>query len=111
MVDPTDTEKLKDKQVDNYIFLETEKSWEIEGQKLISKNKMKFTLDDKKELYYLFEKYTLPDKMREEYWLIATETKIAKKNYPNYYYNLLNFYPKNNKLNQISIFSYFPLNF
>ena len=78
-------------------------SWEKKGKELISKNKMKFTYEDKCILYYLFEKQPLPDEMREEYWLIATETKIAKKNNPNYYSNLLNNFPKNNELNQNEI--------
>ena len=68
-------------------------NWEKYSKQLFSKNKKNYTPEEiiiiKKLLFF-----TLPEKYRKEFWLISSGAKRDLINNKNYYYNLLQNYPK-----------------
>lgn len=71
-----------------------EYSWEKDGQKILNSKKKYLTDEDLTIIHYCLKK-PLPDKLREEYWLLVTGAKELKLNNPNYYNTILNKYPEN----------------
>ena len=68
-------------------------NWEKYSKQLFSKNKKNYTPEEiiiiKKLLFF-----PLPEKYRKEFWLISSGAKRDLINNKNYYYNLLQKYPK-----------------
>ncbi len=68
-------------------------NWEKYSKQLFSKNKINYTPEEiiiiKKLLFF-----PLPEKYRKEFWLISSGAKRDLINNKNYYYNLLQNYPK-----------------
>ena len=68
-------------------------NWEKYSKQLFSKNKRNYTPEEiimiKKLLFF-----PLPEKYRKEFWLISSGAKRDLINNKNYYYNLLQNYPK-----------------
>ena len=68
-------------------------NWEKYSKQLFSKNKKNYTPEEiiiiKKLLFF-----PLPEKYRKEFWLISSGAKRDLINNKNYYYNLLQNYPK-----------------
>jgi len=70
-------------------------SWENEGRKIINSEKINLTDEDLINIKYCFKNSTIPNDLREEYWLLVTGAKELKLKNPNYYNTILNHFPEN----------------
>lgn len=70
-------------------------TWENEGRKIINSKKIYLTDEDIIIIKYCFKNSTIPNDLREEYWLLVTGAKELKLKNPNYYNTILNHFPEN----------------